>query len=173
MSGRGAKVKSEPKVEVESEAKAGEEGEARAESGLAASRETKVKSEPRVKSESNDESEPRWPSLGVGSVAMKPGVKRERKEAVQRLREVLRLRGVANVNSQGEAKLAAATEGAKQWYCRACGKNISCSNKSKHIKRIHPRSSMVKRGRPKGNGKRGRRRGGRTVRYACEGIDIS
>ena len=116
-------MKSEPKAEVESEAKAGEEGEARAESGLAASRETKVKSEPRVKSESNDESEPRWPSLGVGRVAMEPGVKRERKEAVQRPQLWgMGLRGVANVNSQGEAKLAAATEGAKQWYCRACGK---------------------------------------------------
>ena len=162
MSGREAKVKSEPKAEVESEAKAGVESEARAKSGLAAPRETKVKSEPRVKSESNDESEPRWPSLGVGRVAMEPGVKRERKEAVQRPQLWgMRLRGVANVNSQGEAMLAAATEGAKQWYCRACGKNISRSNKSKPIKRIHPRSSMVKRGRPRGNGKRGRPRGGR------------
>ena len=109
------------RMQFEPSAKAEVESEPRAKSGLAVSRETKVKSEPKVKSESKGDLE--RPPLEVGRVAMEPGVKRERKEAVQRPQLWgMRLRGVANVNSQGEATLAAATEGVKQWYCRACGK---------------------------------------------------
>ena len=52
-------------------------------------------------------------------------------------------------------------------------KNISRSNRAKHIKRIHPRAIMVKRGRPKGDGKRIRGKGTRLERDACEGIDVS
>ena len=118
---------------------------------LVAKREPAVKTEPEVRSE---------PQLEVGRVAMASAVKCEVKEAVQRPPlEGMRRRCVANVRSQ--------------WYCGACGKDVSCSNRAKHMKRIHPRALLVKRGRPKGDGKRCRWKGGRMARYAYEGIDIS
>ena len=107
-----------------------------------------------------------WPELGVGKEASEPCVKRELKEAMGPL-------GVVAVKRQGKAKLAAATAGGKRWYCGACGKYISCSNRAKHVKRIHPRAITVKRGRPKGDGKRIRRKGTRLERDACEGTDVS
>ena len=136
------------------------------ERGLAVSRGAKMESE--VKGDSVR------PELGVGKETPEPGVKSELKEAMQRpqLQGTGPL-GVVRVNSQGKAKLAAATEGGKRWYCGACGKNISCSNRAKHLKRIHPRAITVKRGRPKGDGKRIRGKGTRLERDACEGIDVS
>ena len=107
-----------------------------------------------------------WPELGVGKEASEPCVKRELKEAVGP-------QGVVAVKRQRKAKLAAGTAGGKRWYCGACGKNISCSNRAKHVKRIHPRAITVKRGRPKGDGKRIRRKGTRLERDAYEGVDVS
>ena len=122
-----------------------------------------VKSEPKVKSEPREDV--KWSQL-------EPGVKSELKEAVQRPQlQGIRLRSVAKVNSQGEAKLAPGTEAGKQWYLGPA-ENISCTNEAKHIKRIHPRAIMVKRGRPKGNGKTVGK-GSRRVRYLGKGIDIS
>ena len=55
------------------------------------------------------------PELGVGRETPEPGVKSELKEAIQRPQlQGTGPVGVARVNSQGEAKLAAATEGVKQ-----------------------------------------------------------
>ena len=63
------------------------------------------------------------PKLGVGKETPEPGVKSELKEAIQRPQlQGTGPVGVARVNSQGKANLAAGTEGVKQWYCRACGK---------------------------------------------------
>ena len=108
------------------------------------------------------------PEVGVAKEMPEPVVKSEVKEAIQR-RE---LQGTEPVG-QGKAKLAAGTEGGKWWYCRACGKSISCSNRAKHLKRIHPRAFLAKRGRPKGDGKRVRWKGTGLERDACEGVDVS
>ena len=108
------------------------------------------------------------PELGVGKEMPEPVLKSEVKEAIQR-RE---LQGTEPVG-QGKAKSAAGIEGGKRWYCRACGKSISCSNRAKHMKRIHPRAFMAKRGRPKGDGKRVRGRGTWLEGDACEGVDVS
>ena len=128
------------------------------------------------------------PELGVGKEAPEPGVKSELKEAMQRpqLPQEAPEPGVKEAPEPGvkselkealerrvKSKLAAATAGGKRWYCGACGKYISCSNRAKHVKRIHPRAITVKRGRPKGDGKRIRRKGTRLERDACEGIDVS
>ena len=79
------------------------------ERGLALSRWAKVESEVEVDSVR--------PELGVGKEMPEPVVKSELKEAIQRPQ----LQGTGPVG-QAKAKLAAATEGGKRWYCRACGK---------------------------------------------------
>ena len=128
------------------------------------------------------------PELGVAKEAPGPGVKSELKEAMQRpqLPQEAPEPGVKEAPQPGvrselkealerrvKSKLASATAGGKRWYCGACGKYIACSNRAKHVKRIHPRAITVKRGRPKGDGKRIRRKGTRLERDAYEGIDIS
>ena len=63
------------------------------------------------------------PELGVGKETPEPGVKSELKEAMQRPQlQGTGPVGVVRVKSQGKAKLAAATERGKRWYCGACGK---------------------------------------------------
>ena len=85
------------------------------ERGLALSRWAKVESEVEVDSVR--------PELGVGKEMPEPVVKSELKEAIQRPQlQGTGPVGVVRVNSQRKAKLAAATEGGKRWYCRACGK---------------------------------------------------
>ena len=117
----GCEFSSNSGMQVAPSVKAEVKSEPRAERGLGVSRGAKVESEPKVKSEAKLDLE--RPELGVRREALEPGVKSELKEAVQRPQlQGVRLRGVAKVNSQGEAKLAVATGGARQWYCRACGK---------------------------------------------------
>ena len=126
--------------------------------------------------------------LGLAKEAPEPGVRSELKEAMQRaqLAQAAPEPGVKEAPQPGvrselkealerrvKSKLAAATAGGKLWYCGACGKYVACSNRAKHVKRIHPRAITVKRGRPKGDGKRIRRKGTRLERDAYEGIDIS
>ena len=61
--------------------------------------------------------------LGLAKEAPEPGVRSELKEAMQRPQlQGTGPVGVVRVKSPGKAKLAAATEGGKRWYCRACGK---------------------------------------------------
>ena len=126
--------------------------------------------------------------LGPAKEAPEPGVRSELKEVVQRaqLAQAALEPGVKvashpcvrsevkdSLERRVKSKLAAATAGGKLWYCGACGKYVACSNRAKHVKRIHPRAITVKRGRPKGDGKRIRRKGTRLERDAYEGIDIS
>ena len=93
-----------------------------------------VKSAPKVKSEP--------PQLQVVKVPSEPKVKSE-PNGKRGPRVVFRMK-------KSKAKTGGAfSKVAKQWHCDFCGKNISCSNKAKHMKRIHPRSYTGKRGRPK------------------------
>ena len=152
------------------------------ERGLAVSRGVKMESEVKcdsVRPELGVGKE--TPELGVGKETIqwsqlqgtrpevqgtRPGAKSELQRRWGELKEAIE-------RSSCKAKVAGASEGGTQWFCRACAKNISSSYRAKHIKRIHPRAFVAKRGRPKGDGKRSRRKGTRLVRHAAEGIDIS
>ena len=117
--------------------------------------------------------------LGLAKEAPEPGVRSELKEAMQRaqLAQAAPEPGVKEaphpcVRSELKGSLERRVK-SKLWYCGSCGKYIACSNRAKHVKRIHPRVISVKRGRPKGDGKRIRRKGTRQERDVYEGIDIS
>ena len=96
----------------------------------------------------------------------KPGAKSELQRRWRELKEAIERRSC-------KAKVVGASEGGAQWFCRACAKSISASNWAKHMKRIHPRAFVAKRGRPKGDGRRIRRKRTRMQRDDCQGIDVS